>query len=413
MNPLAVLRDFYTRTLIICGLLASCATAYPVSTSPVNLPAPVTGKQQYLAGTPWEVRLLGEARLPYRLNFEETIVGGLSGLDYDPATNRFFLISDDRSEQAPARFYTATLNISESGFSEVALKSVVTLRSADGHPLPRGPSLQAVDPESIRFDPRRRSVFWTSEGDRSISPLGTPFAASRLIDPAVREAGLDGRFIAELPLAPMFRMNEIEQGPRANLAFEGLALAPDGRSLWVAMEGPRFEDGPVANRNSGAQVRLSRLARDRGRPDQPALLAQYFYLTEPVQHRPILPGGIAENGVSEILALSEDLLLVLERSYSLGRGMTVRLFEADLSNASDVRMVPSLSDENPMQSIKPAKKRLVLDFVTLGLEHLDNIEGMSWGPTLANGNRTLVFVSDDNFNPLQTTQFFAFELIRP
>jgi hypothetical protein len=41
---------------------------------------------------------------------------------------------------------------------------------------------------------------------------------------------------------------------------------------------------------------------------------------------------------------------------------------------------------------------------------------MAWGPHLAghNGNParpTLVFVSDDNFNPLQTTQFIAFELL--
>jgi len=391
--------------------------AVPVATTqvhlPLNAPVPPMGTRQDPVDTSWDVRLLGEARLPYRMLFEKTIVGGLSGIDYDPAANLFYLISDDRSAQSPARFYTATLNISERGFSEVSLKSVVTLLDGDGQPLPRGPSLRAVDPEAIRFDASRRSLFWTSEGDRAISPLGIPFVESRLIDPAVREAGLDGRFISELPLAPMFRMRPVAQGPRANLAFEGLALAPDGRSLWVAMEGPRFEDGPVANYKTGAQIRLSRLARDAGSNAQGALLAQYVYLTEAVHHRPILPGGIAENGVSEILSLSAERLLVLERAYSLGRGVTARLFEADLSDASDVRNVPSLEDVNSARSIRPAKKRLVLDFATLGLEHIDNIEGMSWGPTLGNGNRTLVFVSDDNFNPLQTTQFFALELIRP
>jgi hypothetical protein len=43
---------------------------------------------------------------------------------------------------------------------------------------------------------------------------------------------------------------------------------------------------------------------------------------------------------------------------------------------------------------------------------LDNIEGISWGPRLANGNRTLVLVADNNFADNQVTQFLAFE-VRP
>jgi hypothetical protein len=60
---------------------------------------------------------------------------------------------------------------------------------------------------------------------------------------------------------------------------------------------------------------------------------------------------------------------------------------------------------------QPVAKTLVADFATLGLSRLDNTEGMCWGPPLPNGNRMLVVVSDDNFNPLQVTQFAAFEYI--
>jgi hypothetical protein len=38
---------------------------------------------------------------------------------------------------------------------------------------------------------------------------------------------------------------------------------------------------------------------------------------------------------------------------------------------------------------------------------LDNIEGITFGPTV-NGKRTLILVSDNNFNPAQFTQFVAF-----
>lgn len=52
---------------------------------------------------------------------------------------------------------------------------------------------------------------------------------------------------------------------------------------------------------------------------------------------------------------------------------------------------------------------MVANFASLGLSHVDNSEGHCWGPHLLNGNRLLVAVSDDNFNPLQITQFAAFE----
>lgn len=44
---------------------------------------------------------------------------------------------------------------------------------------------------------------------------------------------------------------------------------------------------------------------------------------------------------------------------------------------------------------------------------LDNIEGITWGPTLASGNRTLVLVSDNNFSGTQFTQFVALEVTSP
>ena len=57
------------------------------------------------------------------------------------------------------------------------------------------------------------------------------------------------------------------------------------------------------------------------------------------------------------------------------------------------------------------KKRLVLDMAKHPeIGRIDNIEGVSFGPRLANGNRSLVFVSDNNFNRNQVTQFLAFEV---
>jgi len=60
---------------------------------------------------------------------------------------------------------------------------------------------------------------------------------------------------------------------------------------------------------------------------------------------------------------------------------------------------------------QPLRKRLLLDLDAAGLDKVDNLEGMSWGPLLANGHRSLVMVSDDNFSDDEVTQLLAFELL--
>ena len=117
----------------------------------------------------------------------------------------------------------------------------------------------------------------------------------------------------------------------------------------------------------------------------------------------------AINGVSEILADGPDHLLVLERSYVLGSGFSVRLYriatntdpsKSGASNTLDVDMlVPG--------QFQPAAKELLFDAAQLGLQTVDNIEGMTWGPRLPSGERVLLLVSDNNFNPAEVTQFVA------
>ena len=43
--------------------------------------------------------------------------------------------------------------------------------------------------------------------------------------------------------------------------------------------------------------------------------------------------------------------------------------------------------------------------------YIDNVEGMTFGPTLPNGHKTLVCVADNNFEILEKTQFLLFEIL--
>ncbi|MCH5599139.1 hypothetical protein [Niabella ginsengisoli] len=41
------------------------------------------------------LKFLDEYEIPFDLQFKNTWVGGLSGIDYDPAQNLYFIISDE------------------------------------------------------------------------------------------------------------------------------------------------------------------------------------------------------------------------------------------------------------------------------------------------------------------------------
>ncbi len=92
----------------------------------------------------------------------------------------------------------------------------------------------------------------------------------------------------------------------------------------------------------------------------------------------------------------------MERSFAVGVGNTIRLFETSLRGATNVAGQDTL-----VGNYKAMSKELVDDFKTTGVG-LDNVEGMAFGPRLADGRRLLIVVSDNNFNSGQATKFFAF-----
>jgi hypothetical protein len=105
---------------------------------------------------------------------------------------------------------------------------------------------------------------------------------------------------------------------------------------------------------------------------------------------------------------NEGTFLAMERSFAVGVGNTVVLYETSTEGATDVSDIPALGLSGcPTGTIVPMSKTLVADFEQdLGVDP-DNLEGMAWGPTLEDGRALLIVISDNNFNPDQTTQFIA------
>ena len=372
----------------LCALfLAGCASTQTANTEVPN-------------ATGISLRFIGEAVVPHRMDVGGTVFGGISGIDYDEARDQYYLLSDDRSDLNPARFYTAKIAITDKSIGAPQITSVVTLKRPDGTPFGNKQmgAKDIPDPESIRYRADTDTLFWTSEGDKKLA-----------IDPSVREMKLDGSFIRELPTLPMFRMQPGDSGPRDNLTFEGMTLTPDGKALWVSMESARYEDGAEPTIDKvGGPLRITLHHANSGNA-----IRQIAYIPDAIPLKPTEKGE-ADNGVPEILMLDQFRMLVLERSYSPGPGNSLRLYLIDTRDGSDVLAVPVLREGN----YTPAAKRLLINFDSLKLKKLDNTEGMTFGPRLPDrdgkpGNRTLVFVSDDNFRRSQINQFLAFEVIEP
>lgn len=347
-----------------------------------------------------QLKFIGEYIVPYNLPFNGTVTSGLSGIDYDAATGQYYLICDDRSALNPARFYTARLYFSDKSFDSVKFTAVTTLLQPNGQPYPdtkTNPSL-TPDPEAMRYNAKKQRLVWSSEGERIVNEKDTI-----LTNPGIYEISMNGQYLDSFALPPQFRMHATENGPRRNGVFEGLGFTPNYKYLYVSLEEPRYEDGPRAEVGQGAYTRILKFDNNTRQP-----VAQYAYKLEPVAHPAIPENAFKVNGISDIMVLDNDKILTIERSFSSGvKDCTIKVFITDLSRATGISGINSLREDT---RFKPAAKTLLLDFASLG-KYIDNIEGVTFGPVLPNGHRSLVFVADNNFSDKEENQFFLFEII--
>src|SRR5690349_10407755 len=98
------------------------------------------------------LKYLGEYIIPHNVQFKNTTVGGLSGIDYDKENDLFYLISDDWSQTNPARFYTAKLFINNK-IDSVQFLDVKYFLQPDGsvYPGAKQNPYRTPDPEAIRY----------------------------------------------------------------------------------------------------------------------------------------------------------------------------------------------------------------------------------------------------------------------
>lgn len=376
------------RTFVIAAASAAAVMA-PAVRAQESTPAasPVAGGLQ--------VRLLDSIILPNDLMVDDTLFGGISGIDYDADNEIWYLVSDDRSDVHPARFYTGSIAYDDNGFTDVSIESMVPLLQDDGSVFPnRDEGGLVVDPEAIRKDPNGDQLWWTSEGGYDLG-----------LDPFVAISNPDGTLesIITLP-APYKTEYPEESGPRDNHNFEGLTFSSDGETLWIGMEHPLYQDGPIPSPDNNAYVRLINIDRSGN------ILREFAVELDPIDAPD--DSQYWSMGMSEILMLDENRLLAVARTTIADSEWEfenyIRLWELDITDATDIHGVESLMDAE----FTPVSRRLVIDLNDAGLYPIDNIEAIAFGPNLPNGNRALVLANDNNFDfETQVQQIVLLEIM--
>ncbi len=342
-----------------------------------------------------ELKYLNQTTIAHKMKFQKTSIGGLSGLIWD--SEGLTAVCDDRGNVNEPRFYQFTAKVSEKEFS-VQPKAVTFLTFNKGPLAHQSTKSKAsefskvIDMEAIALAPWGDFLV-SNEGDMNHKPRLNPQILSVKPDGEIqREFLLPSKFLAEIS-------GEQKKGMQNNLAFEAFAANPNGKQWLAGAEGALLQDA-------------------RGYSRFLELTMPEPFVLKPGKEwaYPLGAGEALVRGVSDFVFLDEKHLLVLERALTVGKeglGFEVEIYLVDLSQGSDISDLEKIPKEGLPANIKPLEKKLVLNLKTLTdqLGKLENYEGMTIGPKLSSGQRTLILVSDDNFMRDLRTKFLLFSIV--
>jgi hypothetical protein len=363
---------------VLLLLAASCAKRH--ATPPEFTPA--------LRGLPPLLTWLGEFTRPmgnvYPSLTDSVPFGSLSGLVRDGTSPEWVGVIDEREHSRVAWLTVDAVD---------GRLLVTPTRLVQLHPAPR-----ISDRLVTRAD--LEAITRLADGTFLMVEEGH-ISRGEVWSPAILQMNHDGLVTAVTDFPKKFSVQvDQKRGVRDNQGFESLTRTPNGH-LIAGLEQPLIEDGPPTSFERGSQgLLLEFVPRGQGW----SASREWRYPLEPTPHvdgfEAICDGG--ENGLVELLAISDTELFSMER--------------ACLQNATTGDTANAIHIFNVELSRTGVRKTLLLDLSTLtprlspALEHLDNFEGLAYGPALVNGTKTLLVVSDDNFRKTQKTSFLLFGL---
>ena len=292
---------------------------------------------------------------------------------------------------------------------------------------------RSFDPEGLVVDPRSGHFLVSDEYGPSIYEFNRKGRLVRIFqtpDNLVPKVGQTTSYVAD-------RDNGLTAGRQDNRGFEGLAITPDGKTLYAVLQDPLVnEPGPNNGRN-GRNVRIVVFDNDRKSPTYTTSVAQYAYQLElqaDIRARILAAGGSATTtdprqgrniGLSAIIAINKDEFLVLERD---NRGLGVddpaganvvgskRVYRIDVAGATNIATLALPADGNlSAAGIVPATKTGV--FIDLSAnpslpngKQPEKWEGLTIGPRLKDGSHVIVAGNDNDYSVTQNGSNVQFDI---
>lgn len=362
-----------------------------------------------------EIKLLGIGRLSGKMLDHSSLndalrdgtphnqFGGISGLERLGESDEYLALPDrgpkDGAVDYQTRFHHLRIKVDPNQEPVVAVELLGTtlLKDEIGRPLV-GRSAAFGGPGQLqRFDP---------EGIRAAGDL---VFISDEYGPFLFQFSADGKLQRRFELSPYMKVANLapdkketdlnEVGRQSNGGMEGLAIDASSEKLIGLMQKPLIQDS-LRNEDKKPVGKLCRVVIQGTKSDEQGELV---YVLENPDYK-----------LSEILAAGGNRYLVIERDGESGNDIGYqRIMEIDLTGATDVKGQVSLNPDEVGKSIVPVKKRTLIDLLDskYGLKGPgmpEKIEGLAWGPKLADGRRTLIVSIDNDFVSENDSLFYVF-----
>lgn len=330
-----------------------------------------------------KIELYAQSSFAPKATFDNESVGGLSGMFWDGS--KLTAVSDDRGKFGSPRFYELDLKITAGKVDFNVFKV---------HSFKDTPKDWIMDLEGLTNLPSGDMVLST-EGDNDRKPRSMPRIFLTAANGSYKsEVALPAKF---LPESTGLQTKGIEN----NRGFEGLTANPNGQNLYIINEYPIIAD--QGDDDQSYWLRLVDLKKDK---EGFKAAAEYPYM---VSRMPNSSSGVEVfRGISEILFSDDSEFIVLERGARLtktGIAYTGGLYWASNAGVRDVSRIASLADGKATAM----KKEKLIDFEELFKnQKVENFEALAWGPTLPDGRKSLLVMSDNNFSAKERTTLLVF-----
>jgi len=345
-------------------------------------------------------------------------MGFFSDIYYDAARNEWWALSDRGPGGGTLRYETRVhqfkvdVDPASGAISNFQILKTLTFRQGgsalDGFaPEAGGPLGTAFDPEGVVIHPLTGHLLVSDEYGPSLLEIN-------------RAGQVVRRYDVPANVVPRNTTTKVanyasdvgnDAGKRTNRGFEGLAISPDGRTVYAMLQSATLDEGA----GNGAINRIIAFDTRTARP-----VAQYAYKME---------GSSQGRGISSLVAINDTEFLVLERNNrGLGVDATLaspnkKVFRIDLTGASDVSGInlataaagsytPVTKVATPWLDLASAGTLAHPSLARLGGVSPEKWEGLTIGPRLTDGSYLVLAGTDNDYSVTQDVSSVQFDASR-